>query len=231
MIGLAVLDLDGTLVDSAAHCAAIVNVMLADRGSAARVTGNDARRLISGGASGLVAGLLGRDMCDPDRDLVEFRQRYADMPTPAASLFEGVAEGLASLYHAGVRLAVCSNKPQGLCEKVLSDLGLDRYFAAVVGSTPAAPSKPDPSHLVRTLVEAGGENARACYVGDSAIDHAVAAKVGLPFILVTYGYAEPDETFAGAHRADHFAAVAPLVLGLLGELQDGDASLARSARG
>jgi len=156
MNGLAVFDLDGTLVDSASHCAGIVNAMLDARGAQARVTPEDARRHISAGAEILIAALLGGALIAIEPDLAEFRQRYASMPTPTTCLFPGVREGLAVLRQAGAGLAICSNKPQALCDKVLSDLGLADQFLAVVGGRRGAPSKPDPAHLRAAITLAGG---------------------------------------------------------------------------
>ncbi len=215
MIGLAVLDLDGTLVDSAAHCAAIANAMLADRSADRRVTDQEARRHISAGAETLIAALLGEALVGVEADLAEFRRRYAEVRTPAACLYPGVRDGLAALRSADVGLALCSNKPQALCEKVLSDLGLAEAFRAVVGARAGLPPKPDPAALRAAITEAGGDGVIRCHVGDSAFDHQVAARAGLPFILVTYGYAEPGFEATGAPRADSFAAAADLILAIL----------------
>lgn len=222
MIQLAVLDLDGTLLDSASQCAAIVNGMLSERASAVRVGMQDARRLVSGGAQQLVSTLLGDSRGDPDRDLAEFRARYAAEPTPESSLFPGVREGLIDLHRAGVTLALCSNKPQQLCEKVLWDLDLAVYFDAIVGSSPDLRCKPDPAHIDRAIELAGGARSASCYVGDSELDYLVAKHAGVPFIFVTYGYAEAGLDPTGALRADGFAAVPFLVAQLLSAAQPAD---------
>jgi phosphoglycolate phosphatase len=207
----AVFDLDGTLVDSVGLCTQIMNDMLAERGSGLRLTTEQARPHITMGGLNMVEALFGAECGDPDREIADFRARYRDIRTPASSLFPGVREGLETLAGWGVRLSVCSNKPQGLCEKVLADLELLALFDAVVGSDPSLPLKPDPALFDKTLRLAGAARDRCCYVGDTEVDHALAGLAEVPFILVTYGYAEPGGVFPGARRADHFDGVPALV--------------------
>jgi phosphoglycolate phosphatase len=205
MSGRAVFDLDGTLLDSVPLCAEILNAMLADRGAEALVTHEQTRRYASGGGEAMVTALLGDRLGDADRAIGEFRARYAAQPTAPSSLFAGVLEGLARLRSQGVALAICSNKPQGLCEKVLSDLGMAELFSTVVGARPGLAPKPDPAGLFLALEMAGGTASRSCYIGDSELDHLAAQRAGVPFIMVGYGYADPGQTFAGAHLAERFA--------------------------
>ena len=72
-----IIDLDGTLVDSAPLIAGIINQMLADRCSPRTVAPADARAFLTQGGSHLVTALLGPDLVDLDSDLADFRTRYA----------------------------------------------------------------------------------------------------------------------------------------------------------
>lgn len=207
----AVFDLDGTLVDSAVVFAEVVNAMLRDRRSAARVDAETARACVHLGGRGMVAALLGSDCGDQDEEIEVFRERYATIPTPKSSLYAGVSEGLAAIAQSGVRLSICSNKPQALCEKVLADLELIDLFDAVVGSGPGAPAKPHPAPFDQALQRAGGLRANSCLIGDESTDHMLARSVGVPFVLATYGYAAPGSSFDGALRADDFAAIPGLI--------------------
>lgn len=213
---LAVFDLDGTLVDSAGVFADVVNRMLADRGAAARVTVEAARRAVTLGGRGMLASLLDGESRDPDADLEEFRARYAAIPTPPSSLYPGVSEGLAALAATGVRMAICSNKPQRLCEKVLGDLGLADCFDSIVGSSPGLPAKPDPALFDRARALAGGAASKVCIVGDELTDSLLARAVGAPFVHAAYGYAAAGSDFGDAPRAEAFSGVPRLVTRALG---------------
>ncbi len=211
MTASVIFDLDGTLLDSAPLCAEIMTAMRGARGRPAEVSHAEARTYASQGGHALVAGLLADLAGDPDQDLAEFRRLYASTPTPPQSLFPGVRNGLRQLHAQGTDLIVLSNKPQALCEKVVADLGLGSWFRLVVGARAGIPLKPDPTALEEIVQTLGISRRRAAYVGDSAVDHLVARAVGLPFVLVSYGYAEPDHVFADARVADSFEDVVAIL--------------------
>ncbi|WP_196221716.1 HAD family hydrolase [Sphingobium sp. CAP-1] len=142
LIRYVIFDLDGTLVDSCGICVSILSAMIADRGSDHAIDPVGARQYMSQGGRDMVAALLGPACVDPDADLLDFRARYARHVTPADSLFPGVAECLKRLHDMGLKLAICSNKPQMLCDKVLADTGLAPYFRVVVGGRPACCPSP-----------------------------------------------------------------------------------------
>jgi phosphoglycolate phosphatase len=223
MIGHAVFDLDGTLVDSAAVCTSIMNHMLVDRGSRRRLTCADARPYMSIGGPEMIAALFGDDCGDPVAEIREFRDRYATLPTPMDSLYRGVVTGLARLRHAGVVLSICSNKPQNLCEKVLEDLGIGHCFSAIVGSSESMPKKPHPAMFEAAMARSGGSVGETCFIGDSEPDFEIARTVGVPFIFVGYGYAE-SRHFPDSIHCDDFELVPARVIETL-EYQRGRSRL------
>lgn len=182
-----IFDLDGTLVDSATHIAAILS-QVAGR----KIKASDARHHLTKGGEQLVSALLGDD--NLDRNLAEFRELYLSLPTPDC-LYPGVRDGLDRLRQAGRTMALCSNKPQILCEKTIADLGLD-HFELIIGSA----GKP-----CRIALTANH------YVGDSKVDQDTAAITGIPFAFVSYGYAEPGFT-TDACSFDTFPALVDHIL-------------------
>jgi phosphoglycolate phosphatase len=200
-----IFDLDGTLIDSAVLCASILTEMLRDRGSSRIVTRDCAKPHMSGGGEHLVSTMLGPDCGDVAAELIEFRCRYAELPTPETSLFDGVLPGLKRLHARGFGLAICSNKPQHLCEKVVSDLGIEPLFSAVIGSADGRQPKPHPELLDLAMEALESRPADCLFVGDSDVDHAVAKASGVPFLLVDYGYAPPQWDRSGMVEFSHFA--------------------------
>lgn len=189
MMDTIIFDLDGTLVDSCGVCSAILQDMIVARGHDHVIDHQYARGFMSHGGEAMVTALLGQASVDPVEDLIEFRDRYSATTTCVEALFSGVPEGLAGLVADGYRLAICSNKPQQLCNKVLRDTGLDEFFAVVVGGQAGIKPKPAPDLLDLTLAQLGADFARCVFVGDSELDHQTAASRGIPFHFVTYGYA------------------------------------------
>ena len=199
-----IIDLDGTLVDSAPLIVGIINQMLADRCVQRTVQAADARAYLTQGGSQLVTALRGDDLDDLSQDIADFRTRYATLATPADCLFPGVRDGLAALSALGVRMAICSNKPQSLCDKIVGDLQLGQHFDAIVGSTDALRLKPAPDLALRALERLGTSADDCLYVGDSDVDRQTAASSGIAFLFVTYGYAEPGQQIDALARFDRF---------------------------
>ena len=105
--------------------------------------------------------------------------------------FPGLDTALDRLAGEGCRLAVCTNKLEGLSRRLLDALDLSRRFAAVCGQDTFGIQKPDPAILSRTIGAAGGDPGRAVMVGDSGIDIATARAAGVPVVAVDFGYSDP----------------------------------------
>ncbi len=227
---LVVFDLDGTLIDSVPLCASILNNMLIARGRPARIIDSHVRPLASGGGGALVQTLLGADGADPEADLSEFRSSYASAPTSPSALYPGVIEGLTKLAESGIRLAVCSNKPQSLCDKIIDDLNMRGLFVAVIGSRIGVPLKPETNLLTLALEQSGGAASRLVYVGDSEVDIMLAERAKIDLILVSYGYGEfnpGDVKYGVAHSFD--AACDMIRSAFMSESVDADPGRYRSA--
>lgn len=205
-------DLDGTLVETAPDLIGALNVVLAERAlpplpnAAARVlVGRGARVLIERGFAAEGATLSEAETPALVARFIEvYRGRIADESRP----FPGVEDALDQLAAAGATLAVCTNKPTGLSTLLLDALGLSRRFAAVIGADRAPKPKPDPSHLLHAIAEAGGDAARALMVGDSRADADAARAAAVPCILVPFGYTDtPVEALGADLVIDRFAAL------------------------
>lgn len=207
-----IFDLDGTLVDSALVCADILTGMLAARGSMRTISPAQTKPFLSRGGTRMVAALLANECGDPELEIAEFRRRYAETATPPESLYPGVRAGLIALTAGGRRLAICSNKPQPLCDKVLADLDLADMFEVVVGWRAGFRAKPAIDLLDLTLLRLRLTAERCVYVGDSELDHAVAKAAGIPFHFVTYGYAELGWSARRLTRHDRFDHVVAAIL-------------------
>lgn len=186
-----IFDLDGTLVDSCKTCVSILQDIIGERGIDHQIDHAFARPLMSRGGAQMVATLLGPAAKDTETDLEEFRARYASTTTCVSALYPGVREGIAGLAAHGLALAICSNKPQNLCDKVLQDTGLAEYFPVVIGSRVGVSPKPAPDLLELTLAALQLPSSHCVFVGDSELDHQVAVAAAMPFFYLSHGYAEP----------------------------------------
>jgi len=194
-----VFDLDGTLIDTAPDLIATLNLILAGEGLPA-VAYDDARRMIGGGARGMIQRALEAECrtptkADVDRMFGAFIEYYAAHIADRSRPFPELEAALTRLAGEGRRLAVCTNKLEWLSVRLLNALQLTRHFAAICGQDTFGVQKPDPEVLRRTIARAGGEPARAIMVGDSGTDIRTARAATVPVIAVDFGYSEvPIET-------------------------------------
>lgn len=208
------LDLDGTLIDSAADLAAALNALLAEEGLRALEV-SEVKQMIGDGAARLVErGLAaaGAPVDDSAPYVDRFLAHYAGAETAHTETYPGVRETLEALRADGWRLAVVTNKPEAPTRAILDALGLAPLFEAVGGGDSFPVRKPDPGHLLGVLALLGAEPARAIMVGDNAHDVAVARAAGIPAVAVSYGYPRMDPEKLGADRLIHSFAELPRAL-------------------
>jgi phosphoglycolate phosphatase len=204
-----VFDLDGTLVDTAPDLRAHVNAALGELGRAG-LDLEDVRRLVGDGARTLLRRGLERTGGVPygvDLEALyrRFLERYTADPSQNSTVHEGVVEVLGGLRAKAVRLGVCTNKAQAPTDRLLAALGLDRFFEAIGGGDALPVRKPDAGHLGAVLERLGARPAQSVMIGDSAHDLEAARALGVPCILVSFGYTPVPAHELGADRViDHF---------------------------
>ena len=141
----------------------------------------------------------------PSRELIErlFADFLVDYEVNLAVdtvLFDGVERALQRFQDNGWRLAVCTNKFEGLARKLIEALGQSDRFAAITGGDTFDYRKPDPRHLTGTIELAGGDATRTIMVGDSITDVRTAKAADIPVIAVDFGYTDIPPTELGADR-------------------------------
>jgi phosphoglycolate phosphatase len=200
-MGAVLIDLDGTLVDTAPDIAGAVNRMLQTLGAPAlaleTVTG-----FIGNGVPTLLQRVLAASGIAPSQHaLTLFHRHYADTNGRDSRVFPGVVTGLSRLRDAGYRLACVTNKPQAATTTLLSSSGLAPYFDAVVGGDATPHMKPHAAPLLYACRLLDADPACSVMVGDSSVDVAAARAAGMPVFIVRYGYPGP-----GGHAAMQGAA-------------------------
>ena len=96
-------------------------------------------------------------------------------------------EAVEALRGAGFAVGICTNKPEGLAERLMRDLGAREAFASLVGADTLPVRKPDPAPLIEAVRRAGGRLERSLLVGDTVTDRETARAAGVPSVLVTFG--------------------------------------------
>jgi phosphoglycolate phosphatase len=187
------LDLDGTLVDTAEDIVVAANLMLNEFGSAA-LPFKTVSSFIGKGVPNLVRRSLeaaGIDRsADAERAEARFNHHYAEVNGRLARVFPGVEAGLAELQRCGYRLGCVTNKPKAIAAALLGMTGLARYLEVLIGGDSLTRMKPDPEPLRHACRLLDVELEHCVMVGDSTVDVAAARAAGIPVYIVRYGYAQ-----------------------------------------
>jgi phosphoglycolate phosphatase len=184
-----VLDLDGTLVDSAPDLGRHTNRLLSEHGRAALDLAT-VTSFVGEGAGVLLSRAFAATGAPLDDDalahvVARYGALYAAEPVVDTRLMAHVVE---ALDHVDVPLALCTNKPERVARAVLEALGLAGRFPVVVGGDTLPVRKPDPAPLRAAAAGLGLSPERVVLVGDSEVDCATAEAAGVPFWWFTGGY-------------------------------------------
>jgi phosphoglycolate phosphatase len=213
---IAVLDLDGTLADTAHDLVATLNVILGQEGIPPLPVA-EAGDMISAGGRGLLQRGFEAAKREPTPALIEelykrFLAYYGENLCIETRLYPGALGALDRLEREGFRLAICTNKMEAHSVKLLRALGVADRFATICGRDTFPWFKPDPRHLTMTIERAGGDPRRAVMVGDSYSDVAAAKGAGIPVVCVSFGYPDrPIREHGPDLVIDHFDELFPAV--------------------
>ena len=192
-VKMVMIDLDGTLVDTALDIAASANLMLQELGRPARNV-ETISDWIGNGVDRLVKRVLTGEMqAEPDEALYEramdlFRKHYRAQLTNRSRPYPGAVEALDRLEAMGFDLACITNKAEAFTLPLLEALDLDKYFKLVLSGDSLPEKKPDPLPLLHACKYFGITPDHGLLVGDSSNDIQAARAAGMPVICVTYGY-------------------------------------------
>ncbi|TCS72634.1 phosphoglycolate phosphatase [Sulfuritortus calidifontis] len=188
-----VIDLDGTLLDTAPDLADAAMAM-ADELGLPPITLDEVKTYIGNGVSRLVKRVLTRDMeADPapelfGRALPAFEKHYANWVSRKSRPFPGVVEGLEAFKAMGLHLACITNKAERFTHPLLKDTGLIDYFELILSGDTLPEKKPSPLPLLHACQVFGIEPSELLLIGDSLNDTQAARAAGCHVFCVPYGY-------------------------------------------
>ena len=195
---VAILDIDGTLVDSNYQHALSWFRALRDHGVVAPIW--KLHRAIGMGGDQLVAHVCGDDVEERLGDAVRATEgeRYFAMIDEVQPL-RGARELVLELKQRGHRVVMASSAKAEEVDHYLALLGAKELVEDWTTSADVTETKPAPDLVTAALEKAGAEAADAVMVGDTPWDIESATKAGVPLLAVmTGGFSEGELREAGA---------------------------------
>lgn len=192
-IRAAIIDLDGTLLDTAEDFRQAVNRMRADF-DLPPLALDTIVGFVGKGSENLIRRVLAVD-CDAarverefDAALACYQRHYADINGRHVTVYPDVVAGLEALRARGLRLACVTNKPVEFALALLRQTGLSDYFEVVYGGDSLPTKKPDPGPLLQVCADFGLAPEQVVAIGDSSNDALAARAAGCRVLNVPYGY-------------------------------------------
>jgi phosphoglycolate phosphatase len=192
-IRAAIIDLDGTMLDTVPDFELALNAMRAEF-HLAPITRDIIKPMVGKGSEKLIRDVLALDYDAAriealfEEAMAAYQRHYLAINGERSVLFDGVIEGLTALKGLGLRLACVTNKPIAFTTPLLAQKGLAPFFELVYGGDSLPRKKPDPLPLLQVCADFDLAPPQVVAIGDSSND-AEAARAARCFVLtVPYGY-------------------------------------------
>jgi HAD superfamily hydrolase (TIGR01549 family) len=199
---VAVVDIDGTLLDSNYHHAIAWSRAFAHAGHDVAVW--RIHRHIGMGGDRLVAAVAGQEVEDRDGDTVRERwEKEYDALIDQTRLFDGARDLLDRFRGAGVQVVLASSSIPRHADHALRLLDAEERAAAWTTSEDAEESKPDPELIDRALDKVGAGPSTAVMIGDTVWDVLAANERRMPTIGLLCGGIGRDELLDAGARATY----------------------------
>lgn len=192
-IKAAIIDLDGTMLDTAADFHVAVNRMRAELGLTP-LSQETIVNFVGKGTENLIRRVLAVDYAEDEaaqyfqQALDAYSEHYLAINGDYSSLYPGVLEGLQAMREKGLRLACVTNKPLAFAVPLLEKKGLSGFFEIVYGGDSFPRKKPDPMPLLQVCEDFALTPAQVVAIGDSSNDAQAARAAGCRVLNVPYGY-------------------------------------------
>lgn len=208
---VALIDLDGTITDSAPGILATLTHTLQRMG----VPVPAPAELVAFVGPPILDGfrdVIGLDPAQSALALQYYRERYRAQGAFDSHVYEGVPAMLDEL-RAVVPLAVATSKPEHIAREILAHFALTDRFVVIAGaSADETRSAKDEviTWALAQLREQGVDTSRPVMIGDRSHDVHGAGVHGIPTIFAGWGYGAPEEavgTVAIAERPGEMASL------------------------
>ena len=190
------LDLDGTIVDSASG----ITDSLAHTYEQLGLPVPSPAKMLEWVGPPIMDSFRDLAGLDPEESQVAleiYRDHYLSSGNAFAPAYSAIVDVLRAIADAGIPLSLATSKPEATARAMLDSLGIVDLFTEITGSShdETRSRKADVvAEALRRLAADGADVSRAVMVGDRRHDIEGAAEHDVPTIFVTWGYGAPEET-------------------------------------
>ena len=192
---LVVFDLDGTLLNTLEDLADCTNYILRQYGHPEHPT-EAYRYFVGRGIRNLIVQVLpeeNRKETYIDQILTDYLPYYEAHKEDKTTPYQGIIPLLKELQKRNILQAIASNKIQEAMKPLAEHYFSGIEFAAILGSRPNIPIKPDPTIVYHILEMTGIRKEDVLYVGDTAVDMQTATAAGVKKVGVLWGFRTREE--------------------------------------
>lgn len=195
------LDLDGTLVDSAPGIQSSCRAALQALGHSPPPS-IDLSGLIGPPIEEIMSKLLARYGDDRvSEGVAAYRADYSERGLLGSSLYPGIVEALETMRQAGAQLLIATSKRRRFAVRIIENLGLADIFEGVHGSEDDGTLDHKPELVAHVLTRHRLASDRSVMVGDRKHDITGARANSIRSLGVLWGYGTRDELEAAGASA------------------------------
>lgn len=194
-----IFDLDGTLVNTIDDLGLACDYLLKRQGITPEWTVDDYKSFVGNGAKLLVERAFGGRLSEAELEIQYdlFKKKYNEIKMEHAHAYKGIKEIIAVLKNAGLKLVVCTNKPDLAAKGMVEEIFGKGVFDVIQGALDDKPKKPDPTVPKEILHDLGIKPKECIWIGDSDVDIKSAHNLGCRSIAVTWGFRSFENLFSG----------------------------------
>ncbi len=188
------LDLDGTLIDTAVDLIESLQILL-ERHGHQRINYALARPSVPNGSAAIVKVGFS-DITDADKleNLrLELLDIYQQQLTQNPNLFDGLNKALQAWESTGKPWGIVTNKPRFLTEPLLQHIRIDQRIAVLICGDDLEHRKPHPLPLIHAAKQLNLRPEECVYLGDDQRDVIACHAAKMPVLVAAYDYIPADE--------------------------------------
>ena len=188
------LDLDGTLVNTAPDMVGALNRVLNNHGEPSANV-EQASKLVSNGAKALLEFGFGDAFKKHSSDALvqEFLDDYAEHVCQDSHLYDGMSDILKLCEANQIRWGVITNKPIELSKSLLEGLDLFERCSILLGGDSLPVKKPDPAPMLHSCMVMSLAPSECLYVGDHHRDIMAGNAAGMDSAAALWGYIQSND--------------------------------------